>query len=334
MQVIPVDAHDDAAFARWYAAHAAGASAGRTDPPIWRLPESQVLYRESGPGAAKLREAYVAVDGAGAVVGAGHLEAPLRDNPRYASLGVDVPPEHRGRGVGTALYARLAERAADLGRTVLAAEVHQPFDAPEVPGVGFAKRRGFTRRNVEVRRILRLPVPRGRLDELAAHAAERTGGYELRQWKGPCPDDLAEQYAYLRSLLMTDAPMGELEYEPEDWDVARLRADERQSAEQGRTVVTTVAIAPDGRLAGHTQIGVPAHEPGAAYQWDTLVLNEHRGHRLGLALKVANLRTLLDEFPDRERLTTYNAEQNGPMVAVNDALGFRPVEWLEEWQRT
>ncbi|HEX6444852.1 MAG TPA: GNAT family N-acetyltransferase [Streptosporangiales bacterium] len=334
MQVIPVDAHDDATFARWYAVHAAGASAGRVDPPIWTRAESQVRYRESGPDAAQLREAYAAVDGAGTVLGAGHLEAPLRDNPRYALLGVDVPPGHRGRGVGAAVYARLAERAVELGRTVLGAELHQPFDAPEVPGVRFAKRLGFTRRNVEMRRVLSLPVPRARLDELAAHAAERTGGYTLRQWRGPCPDELAEPYAYLKSLLMTDAPMGDLQYEPEVWDVARLRAHERQAADQGRTVLTAVAIAPGGRLAGHTQIGVPGHEPGVAYQWDTLVLTGHRGHRLGLALKVANLRTLLDEFPDRHRLTTYNAVQNGPMVAVNDALGFRPVEYLEEWQRS
>lgn len=292
-----------------------------------------MLYRESGPGAAHLREAYAAVDG-DAVVGAGYLDAPLQDNPRYALVGVDIPPERRGRGVGTALFTRLAERAAELGRIVLGTELHQPFDAPEVSGVRFAKRRGFTRRNVEVRRVLRLPVPRSRLDEFAAHAAERTGGYTLRHWRGPCPDELAEQYAYLKSLLMTDAPMGGLDYDQETWDVARLRAHERQAVDQDRTVLTTVAIAPEGRLAGHTQIGVPGHEAGAAYQWDTLVLTEHRGHRLGLALKVANLRTLLDGFPDRHRLTTYNAEQNGPMVAVNDALGFRPVEWLEEWQRS
>lgn len=333
MHISLVDAADDAQFARWYAASAAGASAGRVDPPLWTLPEAQVLYRESGPDAARLREAYAAVDG-GEVVGAGRLEAPLRDNPRYASVGVDVPPKWRRRGVGTALYDRLAERAEKLRRTVLGAELHQPFDAPEVPGVRFATRRGFTRRNVETRRVLRLPVPTGRLDELAAYAAERTAGYTLRQWQGACPDELAEQYARLKSLLMTDAPMGDLQYEPEVWDVARLRAHEKQAADQDRTVLTTVAVAPDGSLAGHTQIGVPGHEPGAAYQGDTLVFDEHRGHRLGLALKVANLRTLVTGFPDRHRITTYNAEQNGPMVAVNDALGFRPVEWLEEWQRS
>jgi hypothetical protein len=30
---------------------------------------------------------------------------------------------------------------------------------------------------------------------------------------------------------------------------------------------------------------------------------------------------------------SWNAEENGPMVAINDALGFRPVEYVAEMQR-
>ena len=52
---------------------------------------------------------------------------------------------------------------------------------------------------------------------------------------------------------------------------------------------------------------------------------EHRGHRLGVAVKVANLRLLQRERPDITRLTTYNAEVNSHMIGVNEALGFRPL---------
>ena len=38
---------------------------------------------------------------------------------------------------------------------------------------------------------------------------------------------------------------------------------------------------------------------------------QHRGHRLGVAVKVANLRLLQRERPDIVRLTTYNAEVEG-----------------------
>ena len=33
-------------------------------------------------------------------------------------------------------------------------------------------------------------------------------------------------------------------------------------------------------------------------------------------------------------LVTFNADVNAPMVAVNDRLGFRPVQWMGEVQKT
>ena len=58
-----------------------------------------------------------------------------------------------------------------------------------------------------------------------------------------------------------------------------------------------------------------------------------RGHRLGLAVKVANLRLLQGSCPELRRLTTYNAEVNARMVDVNDLLGFVPVARLGEFQK-
>jgi hypothetical protein len=99
-------------------------------------------------------------------------------------------------------------------------------------------------------------------------------------------------------------------------------------------VVETVAVHRDsGRLAAYTTIGVPAPDRTAVYQWDTLVLSEHRGHRLGQAVKARNLRALRAELPDVRRVVTWNAEQNGPMLRVNRELGFRTVGLNTEWQK-
>lgn len=53
----------------------------------------------------------------------------------------------------------------------------------------------------------------------------------------------------------------------------------------------------------------------------------HRGHRLGLAIKARGLKELQRRVgPERTRVLTCNAEQNGYMVSINERLGFRPVE--------
>jgi hypothetical protein len=111
-----------------------------------------------------------------------------------------------------------------------------------------------------------------------------------------------------------------------------LREEEGTLRASGRTRHVVVAVAADSTLAGHNELVVPQHEPGVVWQWDTLVLPAHRGHRLGMALKVRNLRDVQAAHPDRTSVRTFNADSNSHMVAVNDAIGFVPVSYMGEWQ--
>jgi hypothetical protein len=66
---------------------------------------------------------------------------------------------------------------------------------------------------------------------------------------------------------------------------------------------------------------------------DTLVLAEHRGHRLGMLLKAANLRALQATGSAPALVSTFNAEENRHMLDVNEAIGFRPVGHAGCWRR-
>jgi GNAT superfamily N-acetyltransferase len=332
LKVVAVDPHDATAFRAWHDAATAGSNADRPDPPSWSYAEAAVTYQRRN--SSYRREVFVALED-GVVVGAGELGLPLRENPQLAMFEIAVPPERRNRGVGSALFSYVTERVRAEGRSSLLTEVSVPdgIDPADWPGVRFATRHGLTLRNTELRRQLRLPVDSLHLDTLASKAAQRAEGYRLTSWAGACPDEYAEQYAQLKARLSTDAPLGEVEYEGEVWDVARLREGEEQAVAQRRTLYTTIALAPDGTVVGHTQLVVPNDDSGRAFQWDTLVLPEHRGHRLGLALKVANTRELSAAHPEVDRIDTWNAVQNGPMVAVNVELGYRILEAGQEWQR-
>lgn len=337
VEILPVDPRDDAQLTALHAVVDAAERYERAYPTSWTALEMAVAYR--CPPVAQRRNAWLALDH-GEAVAALETEAPLQDNLHLLNVGVSVVPSARRRGIGT----RLAEVAVDVGRehrrrTLSAWITGAPTDpsgAPVTdeprPGEAFAARWGLSDKLTDLHRVLDLPVPPERLDALAAQAAKHHGGYELVRWAGACPPEHLEAYCRLRTVIGSQAPLGDLDMEEERWDEARLTDEARRTEQMHRTAYTTAAVGPNGDLVGHTQLMVPGTDPGQIHQADTLVLPAHRGHRLGLALKVANLAWVQREHPGRAVVHTFNAASNAPMVFVNDALGFRPVERVGEWQ--
>nr|MDQ2699153.1 GNAT family N-acetyltransferase [Actinomycetota bacterium] len=68
-------------------------------------------------------------------------------------------------------------------------------------------------------------------------------------------------------------------------------------------------------------------------QYITIVLEEHRGHKLGMLLKVANLQHLEQVKPGHPSVTTFNAEENRFMLDVNEAVGFVPIGQESAWRK-
>jgi GNAT superfamily N-acetyltransferase len=77
----------------------------------------------------------------------------------------------------------------------------------------------------------------------------------------------------------------------------------------------------------------PAERARAVMQWDTIVLREHRGHGLGMLMKTANLRQVQAARPGRPSIITFNAEENTPMLDVNERLGFVPIAYEGAWKK-
>lgn len=329
IRVVPVDPTDETIVRGFHEVAVAAIEHDRVDP---RIPTLEDARNDFLPNSAHKVLAWLAYH-SGRPAGMGAIGLPLLDNRDSAFFRVAVVPDCRRQGIGGALYDHVAGEARTEGRRKLLCGIDAAPGAIEsAPGVAFAAARGLTLRNTMVRRRLRLPLPSERLDALAAKAAARAAGYELISWIDSCPEAYAEQYAHLRSLLSVEAPWGDVEHEQEKWDVARLRDQEALWKRAGQTTYTTVAVAPDGTVAGHTQISFGQQHQGRASQGDTLVLRTHRGHRLGLAVKVANLRAVQADHPELDKLDTSNAEQNSAMVKVNVDMGFEAFEISQLWQ--
>ena len=228
---------------------------------------------------------------------------------------------------GREMLAHLEQVCVERGRTRLDAITDWPYDGPPdgagAPGVEFGRAHGYAFGLGDVQRELPLPADDAVLAALAAEAAPHHAGYELRSWAGPIPDDIVQSYLELSTTLATEAPIGDLEREDEAVDIEAHRSAERVLGEQQRVPWHTVALDGDGRVVAYSDLVVPGTDPRWIYQWGTLVARAHRGHRLGVAVKVANLRAFQAAHPEeRRRIITWNAEVNDHMIAVNERMGF------------
>lgn len=319
-------------FDAWWDAYASATRADMGENAlVWAREESRAeLQQES---ATTERRAYLAVQH-GDVVGSGSLALGLKDNLHAAAIAVTVPPQHRRRGIGSALLAHIEHAARDAGRRTFrsstAWSASAPADGAGQPGREFARRHGYEIALGDLQSRLALPVADAVIDDLLTQAP--AAGYEIRSWVGPVPDELVAEWALLDALLDTEAPTGDLDLEAAGGDVADFRADERMQQRQNRTSYGTVAVASDGRIAAYTQL-MHSGDDGNAYQWGTLVRREDRGHRLGLRIKLENLRQLQRHDPGIPCIYTYNAESNAHMLAVNTRLGFVATGRMAELQK-
>lgn len=306
---------------------------------------------------ARQRRIWVAtrdLDGRQAAAGdvLGYLEArlPLLENQTLVLTELIVHPDHRGAGIGTALLQTLTtalpDRTIQLSQTITPDATNTPGALtsavglgavdPRLPGPRFALGHGFVLEQVYQGSTLTVN------EESLRHAARllvdaqgAADGYTLVQWTDVTPQDCVQDLLRLFTDMSTDTPTGGIGYEAKVWSPERLNAQEERRRQAGLTTLWTGARdSSSGQLVAYTTLVWPRERATGVSQDDTLVRRDHRGHRLGLLVKAANLAYLHRVNPDAARVNTWNAHENGPMLDINIALGFRPTIAVGEWQRS
>jgi GNAT superfamily N-acetyltransferase len=330
--VTTIDPTDTTAFDEWFAVLAAIDQERLPGSPGWQREErlAKALDRH-GPQ----ENLCLVARRRGEVVGIASMILFRRENRDMAYVEVRVLSEHRRQGVGTAVVEAAADVACQTGRTVLAGE-DEVWERPGFVDTGgpFARRLGFAPVQHNVRRRLDLPLDPARADALHADPRTTPAGYSMLTFADRWPDQYLEDRCVLGYRMSTDVPMGEQELEPQTWDEERVRAMEALLAAQNRAKVTTAARHEGtGRLVAFTEVAIPLGAPESAWQHDTLVLREHRGHGLGFAVKVANVWAVTEWHPAVRAINTWNAADNEHMIAVNDAMGFEVVAHATFWRK-
>jgi RimJ/RimL family protein N-acetyltransferase len=269
-------------------------------------------------------------EGAPAPVGVLSMYAPQRDNRHLVMGGVVVHPQHRRRGHGSAMVAELVRRTAALGRTTIWSDCAEDDSGT----AAFLKLHDFSYASHEARRYQRLAeLDHTEIRRRAEEARKTTADYEIVRIQTPTdPEVLAELIEVTAAI--NDAPMGDLDFEHERFDLKRLQDSEFSAQVKGlRLYRVSARHRRTGAVSGHTVLGVQPRQPTWGLQGDTAVHRDHRGHRLGLLLKIDMMAWMAEAEPQLEVVETWNHADNSYMINVNEAIGYRLSRVFDDYQR-
>lgn len=317
---------------------------GRHDDALSAEELLPVLYTSR---ASKKRQ--WCIESNGELIGVMAVDILQDDGADSAIAAIALLREHQRRGIGSAALLHLeAEMKAAGVRTLLGwAEhhgdesemLHAPTGFGAVPRDNasfFLQRRGFTLEQIERASTLRWDAGTASRLETAVEAAQtHASDYRVVNWMLPTPAEYVDGYAWMKSRMSTDAPDADVGLPEEVWDADRVRELEARQAAKGFTIQVTAAqhIA-TGELCAFNELAIRLSDSAdTTHQYDTLVLAAHRGHRLGMLVKAAGLLTWHAQHPESPAVTTYNAEENRPMLDINEALGFEPVAYEGAWKK-
>ena len=323
-----INPRNEAALRAWWEVGQASTADRPGKPwPLWE--QSRVALPADNPerGITILG----AIDGR-EMVGAGLLTRTLKDNLHSAMAFAWTRPDRRREGIGRRVVAELEVIAAGDGRTTIQSEAYLVPGASDTAPEAFAVATGYAVASRESIRELALSEFALRRDALAEEASVPEA-YRIITYDTVCPDAYVESFGRLLGMLVSEVPLGDLDLEDSEWSVGRIRAAEQRQAGIGRHACTALAIASDGTVVGVSDVLVDEADAAHAQVGITLVDPAHRGHRLGLALKLAIHDLVVATYPSLVALDTSNAEVNTAMNAVNDALGYRTIETLLELQK-
>jgi len=327
VDVEQINPRNEAALRAWWeVGHAATAERPGKPWPLWE--QSRVALPAENPelGITLIG----AIDGR-EMVGAGLLTRTLNENLHTAMAFAYVHPDRTREGIGRRLVEELEVVALGDGRTTVQGEAYLP-PRGSGPAEHFARAMGYDVASRESIKELTLTDFVDRRDALAARAPV-PDGYRIITFDTVCPETHVASFGRLLGMLMSEVPLGDLDLDASDWTAERIRAAEQRQLDTGRHVHTAMAIAPDGSVAGVSDVRVDDTDPVHGQVGITIVDPAHRGRRLGLALKLATHDLAVATYPALVSVDTSNAEVNTWMNAVNEALGYRTIETLLELQK-
>lgn len=264
----------------------------------------------------------------GAPVAAGFCWSNSAGDHRVMECDLFVWRDCRRRGIGSGLLSAICDETVKEGRSLL---TWSTFGAAPA-GDAFSRRAGARIGRVSrTSELVLADLDWSMIESWARAERARHLGYRLELVDGAFPEHLRADAATFHHIMQT-APREDLDFGDVTVDAEFVAELDRALVEAGRTRWTVFVRDSAGVCVGGTEVTFEPSDPATVFQQNTGIDPSHRGLGLAKWVKAVMLERTRHQRPEAVRVRTENASSNAPILAINDALGFKIISTRTEWQ--
>jgi GNAT superfamily N-acetyltransferase len=266
-------------------------------------------------------------DAAGYPVASGACWSNAAGDQRVMECDLYVRAGWRRRGIGSQLMKVICEASETEGQSLLVWRTYDTVTAAEAFSRWIGGSIARDNRNSETRLS---DIDWELVDRWVQDGKKLTDDYAIIFVEGVYPTDLVPDAVALHQIMQTQ-PKDDLDTEDVHLSADDIAEHDRALLVAGRQRWSVFIRDKTGTSVGGTVMTFEPWDPTIALQENTGIDPEHRGRGLAKWVKALMLDKVRTDLPMVERVETGNAFSNAPMLAINDALGFKVTETRTEW---
>ena len=248
----------------------------------------------------------------------------------HCSSWVSVLKKHQRRGLGRLMLQHLADQMLRYDKSILSINARTPA------GHAFLSATGAQLKQIRVVNQLDLETVDWPLMMRWEDVSKVSPAVHWEVHAGRVPFTRWERLIEPLSVLLNQAPLDGLDVPAMRVEIEGVRAWYEQMDRYGGShimVLLKSTADENAPLIGISNGDWDARQPEWIGQHLTAVVPEQRGRGLAKALKARFLRIAHQTQPARW-VRTFNSKSNGPMLAINQQIGFKPVREPATYQIT
>ncbi len=268
-------------------------------------------------------ELYLLKDEMKQIIGIFVMASFHRDHPSYEANAalllseISLLPEYRGKGIAKKLMKDLYNFSIANNKHVIISNSIEKTSVEFIEHIGGI----VAQRNIENRAYLD-KIDWDMIDEWIENGENKNPEVRLEFFE-VVPEDMMDKFIAYYNETMNQIPKDEIEMEDITFDEKTIRDEEKRMKELGRKKVTAITLEKNGDISSLSELIYSPTNRTKVEQGLTSTLEKYRGNGLGKWIKAVMLKKARNEFEGAEFITTHNATSNGPMLHINEKIGFK-----------